>query len=101
MLFSTPGPTDSDRRPRGNPGASCRGNAGAHGVRRLAISRYSSGARGTQGRDVLPRPRGGRSSHSMEAALALVGLMGAQVVLCFFSGSRPHRSSTTTAMSRR
>ena len=37
VLFSTLGPTDSDRRPRGNPGASCRGNAGAHGVRRLTF----------------------------------------------------------------
>ena len=40
-------------------------------------------------RDVLPRPGGGQSSHSIEAAVVLVGLMGAQIVLCFFSRSRP------------
>ena len=44
----------------------------------------SSGARGTQVQDVLPRPGGGQSSHSVEAALVLIGLMGAQIVLCFF-----------------
>ena len=98
VLFSTLGLADSDRRPRGNPGAPGRGNAGAHGVRRLAISGDSSGARGTQAQDVLPRPGGGQSSHSVEAALVLVGLMGAQIVLCFFSGSRHHRSSSSTAM---
>ena len=84
VLFSTLGPTDSDRRPRGNPGASSRGNAGAHGVRRLAISGDSSGARGTQARDVLPRPGGGQSSHSVEAALVLVGLMGGPDRAVFF-----------------
>ena len=62
-------------------------------VWRLAISGDSSGARGTQARDILPRLGGGQSSHSVEAALVLVGLMGAQIVLCFFSGSEPHRSS--------
>ena len=77
VLFSTLGRTDSDRRPRGNPGASRRGNAGAHCVRRLAIPGDSSGARGTQARDVQPRPRSGQSSHSVEAAIVLVGLMGA------------------------
>ena len=93
VLFSTLGRTDSDRRPRGNPAAPGRGNAGAHDVRRLAISGDSSGARGTQAQNLLPRPRGGRSSHPIEAALVLIGLMGAQIVLCFFFGSEPHRSS--------
>ena len=67
-------------------------------VWRLAIPGDSSGARGTQARDVPPRPRGGQSCHPVEAALVLIGLMGAQIVLCFCSGSRPHRSSSSTAM---
>ena len=64
-------------------------------VWRLAISGDSSGARSTQARDVLPRPGGGRSSHSVEAAVVLVGLVGGADRAVFFL---PHRSSSSTAM---
>ena len=89
VLFSTLGRTDSDRRPRGNPAALGRGNAGAHVVRRLAIPGDSSGVRGTQARDVLPRPGGGQSSHSVEAAVVLVGLMGARSWCVFLRVGAP------------
>ena len=102
VLFSTLGPTDSDRRPRGKTGAPGRGNAGAHGVRRLAISGDSSGARGTHARDILPRPGGGQSSHSVEAATVLIGRAdgGPDRAVFFFSPGRGpiHRSSSSTAM---
>ena len=89
VLFSTLGRTDSDRCPRGNPGASGRGNAGAHGVPRLAVSGDSSGARGTQSQNILPRPGGGQSSHSIEAALVLIGLEEPRSCCVFSLGRSP------------
>ena len=90
VLFSTLGPTDSDRRPRGNPG---RSQAGYFGRFFWCSQHSSSGcSTSTWWWTIQSFSRGGYRADSAD---------GSPDRAVFFSGSRPHRPSSSTAMSRR